>query len=191
MTCQSALEALLDAEPIELDAASLTPLGQHLRECSRCRRVASQLAQDTRMLASAMYAPAVQQRARRSIPALVPALALGGIVLAVFVRSGAERAPAPASRVVEHATPVGEVVAPSAPSPVAAPMPPNVARPRTVLPREFARAVAVAPVRLEPAVAESPSSPVESNVVTVTPPPGTRATVMQTSNPKLVVVWLH
>ena len=189
MTCQAALEALLDAEPFELDAVSLTPLGQHLRDCARCRRVATQLAQDTRLLAHAMPAGIVQRPVRRSIPVLIPALALGAIVLAVMLRSGADRAPISASRIIEPAV----VVTPPAPAPRpdVATEPAKVIRTRKSPPRAFARAVAVAPVRLETSAAQSPSVTVTSTAVTVTPPPGTRATVMHTSNPKLVVVWLH
>jgi hypothetical protein len=48
----------------------------------------------------------------------------------------------------------------------------------------------VAPVRLVAAQPDAPLS-VEVNGVAVTPPMGTRATVMHTNNPKFVVVWLH
>jgi hypothetical protein len=188
VTCQSALEVMLDAEPFELDAGSLTPLGQHLRECKRCHSVAAQLAQDTRLLANALKAPAVQRPVWRAIPTLMPALALGAIVIAVMLPSGGERAP---TRTPAVAPPAVGVPPSSSPSPNVSNGPATVTRTRHASPRAFARAVAVAPVRLETLSIEASSWTVESNAVTVSPPPGTRATVMHTSNPKFVVVWLH
>jgi len=192
MTCETALQAMLDAEPSHLDAAGVAPLSTHLRDCTRCRRVASQLVQDTLLLARELPSAPVKRAAPRATPTLVPACALAAIVMAVTLRSRSADelvvTPAPVKNAVG-------VVEASAPAP--APRPPNAAAasPRVTrihqAPlRAFAPAVAVVPVRIEPAVVQS-SVPVSPGAVTVVPPAGTRATVMHTSNPKLVVVWLY
>jgi hypothetical protein len=190
MTCTSALELMLDAEPSELYADGNTPLSTHLRDCARCRRVASQLAQDTQLLAHMLPVAPVKRPARRATPTLVPAFALAAIVLAVTLRSRAADEPVLPPTPVRNAVAVVEASAP-----LPAPRTPNAAAPRVSRIRQaplraFAPAVAVAPVRFEPAVVQS-SVQVSPGTVTVTPPAGTRATVMQTSNPKLVVVWLY
>ena len=193
MNCESALELLLDAEPSELSGTAITPLGDHLRGCARCRRVAGQLLSDTRSLALAMETAApVRRRSRRVMQVtMVPAFAMAAIVFAVILRGGS-----PVPIVVHPANaPAPSVVAPSVAATVEISDPP-VSRPRTprVVRREgqaFARAVPLAPVRLAPASVPEASLSVERSGVTVTPPAGTRATVIHTSNPKLLVVWLY
>lgn len=191
MTCESALELLLDAEPSEFSANQPTPLSEHLRGCARCHRVAAQLMQDTRRLAVAMAARPVRHPARRvRRVSLAPALAVAGLLFTVVLRARPGVAPAvPEPRRVEPAV---------SPSPAPAPVAPNVAFvparasfPGHAARRAFARAVPLAPVRLVPSAVRAERLSVETSVVTVTPPAGTRATVMHTSNPKLVVVWLH
>ena len=192
MTCESALELLLDAEPSEFSANERTPLGDHLRGCVRCRRVAAQLMQDTQGLALAMAAVPVRRPAIRVRQlTLIPAVALAAIVLAVMLRAN------PGAPVI---APVAkELVATVDASPVAArresPEAP-AARPRAAQrvrreSRAFARAVPLAPVRLVSTTVSEVPPAVETSGVSVTPPAGTRATVMHTSNPKLVVVWLY
>ena len=192
MTCESALELLLDAEPSEFSANERTPLGDHLRGCVRCRRVAAQLKRDTQGLALAMEAVPVRRPAGRVRQlTLVPVVAMAAIVLTVMLR----------------ADPEASVITPAviaAVTPIVAPTVAVIREPRETPPsrsratqhvrresRAFARAVPLAPVRLvSTTVSEAPLS-VETSGVTVTPPAGTRATVMHTSNPKLVVVWLY
>jgi hypothetical protein len=109
--------------------------------------------------------------------------------------------------VMLRATPEALVVAPAVqqpPTPVVAPpvvarsespeaptVPPRAAHKVRREPRAFGRAVPLAPVRLEPSGVTETHLSMETSGVTVTPPAGTRATVMHTSNPKLVVVWLY
>ena len=189
MTCESALELLLDAEPSEFSANERTPLGEHLRGCVRCCRVATQLMQDTRQLAVAMASESVRRPARRAVPlSFAPALAVAALLLVVVLRARPE-ASIPVPSVAEHVP--SALVAPLPATPNVDVAPPRVSVPRPAVRRAFARAVPLAPVRLVPGtVAESPLS-VKTSGVSVTPPAGTRATVMHTSNPKLVVVWLH
>lgn len=191
MTCQSALELLLDAEPGEFQATGATPLGEHLRGCARCRRVAAQLMQDTQRLAPAMAAVPVR---RHSVhvrqPMLVPAFAMAAVVFAVLWRT--RPAESPVVRDVPRATqtPV-PAAALSVPVPNVTATAVRQPRVKPVTGRAFARAVPLSPVRLEPSRAPASQLSVESSGVTVTPAPGTRATVMHTSNPKLLVVWLY
>ncbi|HEX6314895.1 MAG TPA: hypothetical protein VFZ73_08550 [Gemmatimonadaceae bacterium] len=192
MTCDTALELLLDAEPSELDGRDATLLGMHLRGCARCGRVAARVVGDTRLLAHAMSAAPVRHVRRRATPVLLPALAAAALVMAVAIRSGREEPLLVATPGIGPAVPVAAAPV-DPPEPSAANAPPRpVTRMRRSLPaRAFAPAVAVAPVKLETAPVESFSFGPGSSTVAVTPPPGTRATVMQTSNPKFVVVWLH
>jgi hypothetical protein len=192
MTCTSALELMLDAEPSELDADGVTPLSTHLRDCVRCRRVASRLGQDTLLLTQMLPVARVRPSGRRAGPTLVPVFALAAIVMAVMSRSRSDDTPTLIPPPVQTAGPAVAAVVPSPapPTPNAAAAPIQVTRARQASLRAFAPAVAVAPVRFEP-VASKSSVPVSPGTVTVTPPAGTRATVMQTSNPKLVVVWLY
>ena len=195
ISCEAALERLLDAEPWELNPTAGTALGMHLRDCARCRRVAAQVTQDTQQLAVAMRAIPVRPRnalVRR--PVMVPVLAMSAVVFAVLWP--ARPAEPPASRDVP---PVVVQVPPPEASPSAPPSasPPDVEAPvrtpamKPASPRAFARAVPLAPVRLDPAREESQPLSVETSGVTITPAQGTRATVMHTSNPKLLVVWLY
>ena len=192
MTCDSALELLLDAEPGEFSATGATPLGEHLRGCARCRRVAVQLMEDTQRLALAMAAVPVRRRTGRGRHRiLAPVLAMATLVVAVLWRARPAELPVvPGSPRAEQAAPL---TAASTPVPAAglAVQPVHASHVRQVRRRAFARAVPLAPVRLEPVAARTHQLSVEASGVTVTPSPGTRATVMHTSNPKLLVVWLY
>lgn len=192
MTCDTALELLLDAEPAELDGRAATPLGNHVRRCARCGRVAAQLMRDTRLLSQAMPARAVARVRRRAMPVLVPAFALGALVMAVALRSRPDQVPPVRMPAVELALPIATAPVQLSKPSVAGAATQTTGRIRRALPaRAYGPAVAVAPVRFAGVTVESSSSPPASNSVSVTPPEGTRATVMHTSNPKLVVVWLH
>jgi len=193
MTCQSALELLLDAEPSEFSANQSTPLGEHLRGCARCRGVAAQLLQDTQGLALAMEAAPVRRPARRvRYLTLAPTFAMAAIVLAVMVRARPDVTAVPVMRApvpVERPTPPAVTSHSSTPDARVAAASPGRAMRREM--RAFAPAVPLAPVRLARSEPVAPGAEVSSSGVTVTTPVGTRATVMHTSNPNLVVVWLY
>jgi hypothetical protein len=197
MTCALALEALLDADPSEFGHAATSPLADHLRVCARCRRVAAQLDQDTQQLAVAMVSSHARWRSRgvRQL-VLMPALALGAVVLAVAIRSEGRIAPRPQSA-VQRVAAVPTPQAPVAEVPVQAPMP-NAARAHRSMapsirrePQAFARAVPVPATRLARTEPVAAAGPLLAAGVAVTPPAGTRAAIMHTSDPKLVVVWLY
>jgi hypothetical protein len=185
MNCDRALVALLDAELPEL-TTSTTTLAMHVRSCARCRRVADRLMTDTHLLAAAMSASGA--RPRRPIHTYAMArLALAASLLVMVAVQ--RRDVTPETNRPALLPPVVTETAAPAPSiePVAAsPAPHRVTR-------EFPRAVPFAATKLvEPAaVTAPPAATIASGVVTVDPPAGTRAVVMQTSVPKLVVVWLY
>ena len=56
MTCTQALELILGTDLPELSGQGTSPLAQHVRECSRCRRLAGQVLVDTHLLATAVPA---------------------------------------------------------------------------------------------------------------------------------------
>ncbi len=192
MTCDLALELLLDAEPTEFCANEPTALGEHLRGCVRCRRVAAQLLQDTKELALVLRAVPMP-RHTRSVARLtmIPAFAMAALLVGVVLRY---RSVEPT--IVPVMAPVTVVVTPvvtpatSSPAPTA-PLARHASERRVRLGREFARAVPLNEVPLAPSGTGNAPLSVESSGVTITPASGTRATVMHTSNPKLVVVWLY
>jgi hypothetical protein len=195
MTCQSALEQLLDAEPSEFSAKNPTALGGHLRGCARCRRVATQLMLDTQGLAVAMAAAAPARRSSRYVRqvTMVPAVALAVIVFAVALRTRPEMASPPVvarvPAVIEQHTP--PVTASPSPSPNVNAPGTREARHVRHEPKAFAAAVPIAPVKLARVEPMAPVASVSPSGVSVTTPSGTRAVVLQTSDPRVVVVWLY
>jgi hypothetical protein len=183
MNCTVALETMLGADFAEL--AANTPLAAHVRGCTRCRRVADALQSDTKLLAARPLVVTGRERSSASRYALVP-LAAAALLVVVSVQ---RQARAPAVREVSTLTPViVDSFAPARPASAAAEM--RAPRPG----RAYPRAVPLAAVKLnlvEPVVAR-PARPIEAvPAVSVTPPAGTRAVVMQTSDPRVVVVWLY
>jgi hypothetical protein len=187
MTCTQALEALLEADPSDLAGQGGSPLAQHVRACARCRRLAAQVLDDTHLLASVELVPAVRPqpvRRRSWLPALVMPAALAAAIVAIILLQSREAG----TNQVTTLTPV-TVAGPSAPVP--SHESPVTSHEAPQLGKAFPAPVPVAPVRFEktPVI---PGLPVTAmKVVAVTPPPGTRAAVLQTSDPKLVVVWLY
>jgi hypothetical protein len=185
MNCDRALEALLDSDLPELVAGS-TPLAAHVRGCERCRRVADAFMADTRLLAAGMPAVAARRRPARTRYAVAPLAAAAALVVMVSLRG---QAPAP---VVEVASMLAPVVVDSFPRAPVAAVAPRVSAARAL--RAYPRAVPMSAVKLARAesLVAQPAAPVPTaRAVSVTPPAGTRAVVMQTSDPKLVVVWLY
>ena len=192
MTCDQALESLLHVELNDLATDGASPLSEHMRGCGRCRRVAGQVLNDTRLLASAFAVSTVRARPkRRRTLVFVPlvATAVAAALVMVTSRSYVDDAVTTVNRL----SPVTVVAPKAATEPNASPVVRRVARstsPR--LGRAFPAAVPVTPVRIELARDRTPDlAPPVSGTVSVTPPSGTRAAVMQTSDPKLVVVWLY
>lgn len=197
MNCDQALDAMLDADVAELSPTASTPLGEHLRDCTWCHRVGRQLVDDTRRLATEMAMPVVGHRPRWSrrfseaAPLAVAAGILVMLTLNVVQQQDVDRGPRLLPTVVVNV---------SVPGPLAnvsevAPVPPvrTVVTGVAVAPlRAFPAPTPIAPVAMAlPVSAATPAHVVTSNAVSVTPPVGTRAVVMQTGDPKLVVVWLY
>jgi hypothetical protein len=196
MNCASVLESLLDAELSDIAGDGNSALAEHLRSCVRCRRVADQLLVDTRLLATAMPAgvtsPRVSRRTRYAV--LAPAGVVAALLVVTLSRSPRQvHVPATTAQVMPD-TMSAAAVSTSVPStmnrtPVVRSAPPRVT---AGVMRAFPRPVAVAPVRMESSMRSGTTIPVTtSSVVSVDPPAGVRATILHTSNPKLVVVWLY
>ena len=182
MNCDRALISLLDAELPGL-AAGTTTLAAHVRGCARCRRVADQLMADTHLLAGAI--PATVARRRTSISIAPLAVAASLLVMVAIQRQGAT----PVATVAAVLSPV--VIEPAIS--VARVDPVAVSPAPRLTAREFPRAVPVVAARMDASgsVIAEPAVTIPTRTVSVTPPAGTRAVVMQTSDPKLVVVWLY
>lgn len=195
MNCASVLEALLVAEPSELAAEGNTALAIHLHSCERCRRLAGQLLIDTRLLSTAMQASRVaHRRSTRPRYVLAPVGLVATLLVVAVLRTPGEVAAPTIKEVVVTRTLPAPVIRDTEPAvtitPIERATPATRARLRSV--RAFPSPLPVAPVRFEPfakAIAMAPV--VVSPTVAVDPPAGTRAAVLHTSNPKLVVVWLY
>lgn len=109
MKCDDALTVMLSAEPRELQPDDLTPLGRHLSDCARCRRVAEQLRDDTAHLAAMVAVPRVSVRRAplRLVPWLAGAAAVTALVLVL-------RTPPEPDVVIAPPTPSRGIVAVSA-----------------------------------------------------------------------------
>jgi hypothetical protein len=189
MTCDQALELMLDAELTELSATAPTRLGAHLRDCDWCRRVGLQLVDDTRHLASAMALPVDRHsRWKRRLYESLPAGLAAGILVMLTFQLREEAVVGEVPRVLPAV--VVSPAAPAVPDEPVAPPAATTARPRLLKAFPAAQPIAAVEMALQAPV-PTPPALVTSNAVSVTPPAGTRAVVMQTSDPKLVVVWLY
>lgn len=56
MTCETALERILDADPEELSGETSSPLGEHLSTCARCRTLADEVLEGQAALAAVLEA---------------------------------------------------------------------------------------------------------------------------------------
>lgn len=207
MTCDHALELLLETDLAELDGVGGSPLAAHVRECAKCRVVAARIAMDTRALARADFVgglaarPSGVRRSYRLRPVAAAGALAAVLALAVFgVRRAAEgprttaAVPAPAARstVVTKPSPVGVPVpaAVAVKTPVA-----HVARnaptPAQVTGRRFAEPVAATPVRLVASQPVAVRATGDADGVTVRAPAGTRSAVLRTGNAAITVVWLY
>jgi anti-sigma factor RsiW len=96
ITCTTARELLLDAEPLELRAAGDSALAQHLRACDHCARAARAILAANDDLASALHTlaatpaahTAAPKRMRRRILLAFAPLAAAAILLLVLWQRG-------------------------------------------------------------------------------------------------------
>ncbi|MFI5233826.1 MAG: hypothetical protein ACHQSE_15110 [Gemmatimonadales bacterium] len=206
MNCRHMLTLLLDAEAEELEGKGSSVVATHVRECARCGAVALMLRSETGLVAAHAVARDAIAGADGHGGARRPGRFVrgGAIVTAVIVafawpRAGA-RAPrgAPARTVAAaHATATGR----QAPAVEHDPSPPTHA-PRARLGRagnavrvnavRFADVAPATPVRFAASQsADPPVPPDDSNGVSVAPPAGKSAAVLETRNAKITVVWLY
>jgi hypothetical protein len=192
MTCTQALESLLEADLPELSGEGTSPLAQHVRGCARCRTLAGQVLADTQMLASAVSVPIARPqviRRRQWAPVFVmPAtIAAAMLVVAVLRESATTLAP-----VTVDTAPVQQSASRDSRFTIHdSPVLPRHETPR--LGKAFPAPVPLAAVRIEqqpvPNVIVAPVGAGQAVAVATTP--GTRAAVLHTSDPKLVVIWLY
>lgn len=175
MTCDDALMLLLDSDLTALHDVPVTPLGQHLVGCARCRRVASQLVADSAFLAGAVRKPHtdIATRRPRAMPWLVGGTLAAAGVAGVMLWGGDETtelptAPATVPVVEAAATPP----APERPTTVAvAPAStPRVTAPRPVPQPSRSPKPTPAPASVSPTLVPASRSPTLASV-TVDPVP--------------------
>ena len=201
MNCAAALEAMLDAEPQELEGLGTATLAMHLASCGRCRRVADQVLEETRLLAAALTGVPSPARARRTVrvplrQALIPAGLVAAALLAVVWRR--PDAPVTARVSAVPTPPAAAVRDTAAPTPVTRDTRPvAVQRSAPALGRAFpapkslaAFRIQVTPEPLRPTRSASPSGGA-GGAVSVDAPNDYRVAVIRTANPKFTVVWLY
>jgi hypothetical protein len=124
---------------------------------------------------------------------MVPTFALAAIVVAVLLRTRPTETTAAGLEIAPVLIAQPAVSVPASLSPVPETTP-AVARRAAPVRRElkaFAAAVPVPPARFARSAPLASGAVVSSAGVTVMTPAGTRALVMHTSDPKVVVVWLY
>lgn len=116
MTCQDALERIMEAEPATLrgDAAADPALAGHLRACGRCQAVAAVLVEELDALDAGLgdlARPRVPPR-RRAVLAWVPLIAAAALAAVLLLGRDTTRAPVPipGPEAVESAQPAGVAV---------------------------------------------------------------------------------
>ena len=194
MMCDHALEMLLEADLDELAGNGGSPLAAHVRECAKCRAVATRIAVDTRALARAFDENRVVPRPLGGRPrfALRPVVVVGAMAAALaLIVFGLRR---------DRDLPPLAATGPAA-SPVPAPSPARIVKPAArgaresqgtpVAPRRFAEPVPATPVRFVASHSVTARAIGDPGGVTVTAPEGTRVAVLRTGNPAITVVWLY
>ena len=207
MRCHESLTLLLAAERDELEGRDSSAVAAHIRDCAKCRAVATQLLSDTTVLAELTPLPAGLVRRQlvpmRSAPrniarpvAWTGALAAAAVVIFLSVPRipARQSAPALASALITSQPVVQPAAAADPRTATGAP------RRRTgnksiaaVQATRFEGVTAATPVRFvaSQAVDELAARSADSNGVAVSPPAGRRATVLATRNPAITVVWLY
>ncbi|HVZ47695.1 MAG TPA: hypothetical protein VG916_02850 [Gemmatimonadaceae bacterium] len=215
MTCDRALELLLEAEPGELALDCDTPLVAHVRDCAKCSSVAARL----RVQADALVTVAAKRKRSAAAARVAPwrpvrwapvatLVATAAVVVMILARPSDVAKPSDASTSTDVAKPADRL--PSAPGARSANAAPGALRtPQAVDVSRLTRYVfeQVQAVSLESGpVAVAAGTQVArysvpdptglrnatpSRVISVAPPAGVRATVMQTSDPAVTVVWLQ
>lgn len=185
MKCAEMLTLLLEAEREELEGKGTSLVASHVRECARCRAVASQLLSDTMVLTAhtagrGVSAMPARPRSRRPLVWSGAVAAAAALALMVMPVRTAQRIPLsePAHvQVAAHLETRSE-------KPVSA-----LVRMRPV---RFQAVSAATPVRFVASqTMDEPMTPVDSNGVSVASPAGTRSAVLATRNSKITVVWLY
>lgn len=161
MTCETALDRMMEAEPAELRGPGDTPLARHLQTCPRCGRVAAALVAELDALDAALDAYAAAGDAEA---------AADTALAAAPPRPAGREAPSPRSpwwrRSLRGGVPLAAAAAVATlllvgrgPDPEPSPAP-------------------------APVTSRSPR-------VAVEPPANRGAAVLETGNPNITIVWLY
>lgn len=203
MTCNVILELILEADPDQLAGRGTSAVAAHVRKCDRCAIVARRILAQSELLAVAVREDAPVDLAAFAARTRFPRRALiGGSIIAaaasVLFTLGVQRVPQPSANGRPPVAPrVAVLAVPTVRQLPASGSVRTDARARRtevsvarVEPHRFAPAH---PVVTEPlTVAPVPETvALDAGVVTVDPPPGTRASVMRGRNPSITVVWLY
>lgn len=183
MTCETALERILEADPEELSGETSSPLGEHLWTCARCRALADEVLEGQAALAAVLEA----MRPRTDVeelPGMIPDSAGGEVELARSARPRSRRRwawgmlPVAAAAVVAGLllSDGGRDGSPAVVTPAESAPPGAFGRQSVASVGPGRRAVP------SPAISRPPR-------VGVSRPHG--VTIIQTSNPKISVVWIQ
>lgn len=170
MTCETALERMLEAGPAALRGEDGGELARHIANCRQCARTAATLLEETGALDRALGDWA--QRAS-------PDEAADAALAAVRAAPGDESVP----------------VRPDHSHRAGAGAPRRTWRRRAWIPLAAAAALAgilfLARDDTPFPVASAPAAPPSEPRVSVTPPPDRSAAIMETENPNITIVWLY
>ncbi len=207
MTCNAMIERMLEADADELLGHGATPLAVHLRECARCRAVASQLVAETRSLTVALghARPPIPAPPGRVRPGMGPVRwgpAAGGILVAavaVFIvvwparRAALSSGSAPPHAVAAPTTAANSGAGPRPNSRAPSSIPPRLssfAGGSPILADRYAPPEPIAPVPITSASVGPEPTP-HGHRLAVRPPPNVRAAVLQTADPTITVVLIY
>lgn len=172
MRCETALERMLEAEPVELRGEGDTELAAHIDRCGRCARAAETILTELDAIDSALaeYAEGAEGVADAAGAAADTALAAAREQTAAVVplRGGTVRpgevVPVPSRRSWVH---------------------------RAWIPAVAAAIAAVLLIPRDDRLRVTPPAPAMEPTLAVSPPPDRGAAIMQTENPNITIVWLY
>lgn len=209
MMCAEMYEQMLEADLSELRLDGASPLAEHLRDCARCRSIATRLTRDTQLLATvvARRSPRRTSLARRYAVLAVaaslfvvlarwpdardvgPVSLRGAVVVADTSRLNTE--PPSSTHVLPVVTSPGGLVSArqlsARPATVrTASVVENPVRAQRISAALVEQPRSIAAIRLP----DAPRAPLGA-AVSVDPADGKRATIIRTTNPAITVVWLQ
>ena len=188
MTCDAALNRMLEAEPAVLRGEGENELARHIAGCERCARVAEAILAELDSVDRALDDFAAARAPGAAADAALAAIRTQGDGTVVPTPSGEEETPGPTGTLLRRAGPVPPG------------RPPAGARRRSWTRTAWAPLAAAAALATVLVLArdESPvptgtasASPAFRPRVSVTPPADRSAAILETTNPNITIVWLY